>query len=268
MWQAALLGMVLGQGMRPRPRPVMFAPGVVSSAAGADAATFSPDGRLVVFDSPPTRERSILMISEKHGERWSAPRVAPFSGGGWYDQDPAMAPDGSYLIFVSNRPRPGENQPLGATAGNLWRVDRQGEGWGTPEWLPAVVNSNAHIYSPSVAADGSLYFTSSGQIYVCRRRGGTYLAAERVAVPGFATLGDPAIAPDQSFLVFVGAKQGRSNLYLTRREGAGWGPALDLRTSDGGQSTWDTHLGPGARRVYFSMLRGGVVGVWSVPLPK
>ena len=78
-----------------------------------------------------------------------------------------MAPDGSYLIFASNRPATDGGAPLdgnygGAVrpgrGGNLWRVDRRGGGWSKPVRLPEAVNANTSVFSPSVVADGSLYF--------------------------------------------------------------------------------------------------------------
>lgn len=248
------------------PGKVAFAPGVISSAAGADAATFAPDGKLVVFDRPPTATKSVLMVARQEKGKWQAPEVLPFSGT-WYDQDPAMAPDGSYLIFASDRPGPDGVKPA-ARAGILWRVDRKGARWGEPQRLSAVVNANPHLYSPSVAADGSLYYTSGGYDYVCARRGGQYLPAQKIEVPGMGKMGDPAIAPDQSFLIFTALKDGKSDLYLTRREGGHWARAIDLETSSDGDSNWDVHLGPGAKRVYFSSQRAGVIGVWSVSLAK
>lgn len=251
-----LMLLLMWQGTAPV--KTMLGPGVISSAAGADAATFSPDGNLVVFDRPPTVKRSVLMIARREKGKWLQPQVAPFSGK-WYDQDPAMAPDGSYLIFVSDR-------ETVKGKGVLWKVARRGAGWGEPERLPAVVNANPNLYSPSVAEDGSIYYTSGGHDYVCARRNGRYLPAERIEVPGMDKMGDPAIAPDQSFLVFTAIKDGRGDLYLSRRKDGHWTRAIDLETSSDGDSNWDVHLGPGARRAYFSSQRGGEIGVWSIDL--
>jgi hypothetical protein len=56
-----------------------------------------------------------------------------------------MAPDGSFLVFASNRPADERGKPLDGNfngkifpggGGNLWRVDRVGDGWGQPKRLP------------------------------------------------------------------------------------------------------------------------------------
>src|SRR6185312_11632285 len=134
------------------------------AAADDGAAAFTPDGATVYF----MRGTDSFTLVESHrvDGRWSTPRAAPFSGR-WRDLDPAMAPDGSYLLFVSNRPaRPG-GAPIDEThagqhrAGqgmNLWRVDRRGDGWDTPVRLPDIVNRCSTTFAPSIAADGSIYF--------------------------------------------------------------------------------------------------------------
>jgi hypothetical protein len=40
----------------------------------------------------------------------------------------------------------------------LWRVDRKGDGWDDPKQLPVTINQGTSVFSPSIAADGSLYF--------------------------------------------------------------------------------------------------------------
>ena len=79
-----------------------------------------------------------------------------------------MAPDGSFLVFGSNRPKSPGGKALDAVladgsvrtgkGNNLWRVDRKGEGWGEPVRLPDSVNNSGRIFSASVVGDGSVYF--------------------------------------------------------------------------------------------------------------
>src|SRR5262249_3634601 len=45
-----------------------------------------------------------VLISRRDGDGWTTPQPAPFSSGTWVDMEPAMAPDGSALVFASNRP--------------------------------------------------------------------------------------------------------------------------------------------------------------------
>src|SRR5690348_7760990 len=89
--------------------PQVFAPGVISALANASAPASPPDGKTVYFTRGNGSDYDIL-VSHYDGRRWSTPEIAPFSGQ-WRDLEPAMAPDGSYLIFASSRPQPGSSTP-------------------------------------------------------------------------------------------------------------------------------------------------------------
>ncbi len=257
--------------------PQPFAPGVISGPASEDSAAFSPDGSTVYFDRIHWPNAAI-MLSHRVGNTWSTPQIAAFSGE-WLDHDPAMAPDGSFLVFSSNRPDAGGDKPLDAvlakgklmkgSGGHLWRIDRKGEGWGTPVRLPDAVNASTRTYAPSVAADGSVYFqrpdpqTDDFKLYRAPYRDGRYLAP--VAV-GLGTLMshelDPAIAPDGSFIVFDANYTGKDRpdrLYIAFRDGSHWSAPVDLGDSVNIGAPWGAHLGPDHRTLYFSSPRSARV---------
>ena len=50
----------------------------------------------------------------------------------------------------------------GQRDGNIWRVELTEEGWGTPEHLPASINTGAEELNPAMDDRGRLYFTSNG----------------------------------------------------------------------------------------------------------
>ncbi|MFC5740988.1 TolB family protein [Dyella tabacisoli] len=257
--------------------PEVFAPGVISAGTNVFAPAFSPDGRDVYFTSA-TAQASTIMVSHRQGEAWSAPQVASFSGQ-WGDLEPAMAPDGSFLLFASSRPATAGGQPLdgvfnGKTwpgaGGNLWRVDRHGDGWGAPQHLPAIINGNTGVFSPSVAADGSLYFMQpdpvSGNFHIWHSTyaHGRYLAAQALS-PGDADSEevDPAIAPDQSFMVFSQRhplKKDRNRLQIVFRQGDGWSAPLDLGDAvNGAGGNIESRLGIDGHTLYFSSSRSAPV---------
>src|SRR5579859_4289005 len=136
--------------------PEIFAPGAISGTASEDCFSMTPDGDTAVFDIA-NGSSSTIVISHKVKGHWSKPEIAPFSGQ-WYDHDPAVSPDGNFIVFPSKRPAKAGGEPKGG----LWRVDRKGKGWGEPWRLPDDVNVSPRIYAPTITADGSIYFIRPG----------------------------------------------------------------------------------------------------------
>lgn len=250
--------------------PKLFAAGVISGPADDLSPAFSPDGKTVYF----TRcnpNSSVIMFSTLQRGKWSTPEIAPFSGV-WKDLEPAMAPDGSFLVFVSNRPASDGGTPLDGhyngriftgSGGNLWRVSRDGNGWGIPQRLPETINTNTEVFSPSIVSDGSIYFmrpdptTGNFHLYRSQYHSGVYLPAATVNI-GDANSEevDPAVAPDQSFLVFSSnrpLKKEPKRLRIAFREKDGWRTPLDLgdEVNELG-SNIEARLSADHRTLYFS----------------
>lgn len=256
--------------------PTLFAPGVISGPGGEGAAAFTPDGATVYFMRD-AGDGFTLLESRRIGNGWSTPHPAPFSGR-WHDLDPAMAPDGSYLLFVSNRPMRGDT-PIDMTykgqrhpggGMNLWRVDREGAGWGEPVRLPDPINSCPTTFAPSVAADGNLYYMGCAgaqpplQLMHAAYRHGHYLRPEVVKLADADTvIRDPAIAPDGSFLV-VSLKRPPNPAYrlaIAFRTANGWTAPQDLGdTVNQGTSNMGGQLGPDHRTLFFSSDRAATKG--------
>lgn len=247
--------------------PEIFAPGVISGPANDGAPAFTPDGRTLYFTRSGASWGFILESRQAHG-RWTTPRIAPFSGQ-WGDQQPALAPDGSRLIFASFRPPPVDTG-AGATAAPgsaLWQVVRVGRGWSAPVRLPATVNISPRIFKPSIAADGSLYFMArtdadkTWRLYRAPYRNGTYGNAEPLPFSdGTHTDVDPEIAPDESFLVFSSAGRAaddtHEHLYIVFKTAGAWGSITPVRYAGdrpkGGADDGEAHLGRDNRTLYFT----------------
>lgn len=228
---------------------VIFIPGIVPSTANQVAApAFSPDGKSVIFGQSKDKKPITLVISYLKRGKWSEPVLAPFSGE-YPNLEPAFSPDGKFLIFASSRPNvPGGSNIDGnwgkksyaGKGGNLWRVDVTKKGWGTPRLLPDVINQNTSVFSPAVAADGSIYFMlpdTSGRFHIHRSqfKNGKYETAIRQSfcVDNFGDF-DPAVAPDESFLIFSSGRAPAlphtSDLFIVFRTPSGWSEPIDIRT--------------------------------------
>lgn len=250
--------------------PRLFGAGVISGPADDLSPAFSPDGKAVYFTRGNPSGSTILVSNLVNGQ-WTEPTVASFSGA-WRDLEPAMSPDGSFLVFASNRPATPGGKPIDgaygkkvfpAVGGNLWRVDRVANGWGEPYRLPETVNSGTGTFSPAVSSDGSLYFMrpdeASGYFHLYRSmfQAGHYLAAERLAIGDDTTEDvDPAVAPDQSFLVYCTKhpqKDEQRRLQIVFRGRDGWGKPVDLgdEVNEKG-SNIEPRLSPDHRTLYFS----------------
>ena len=249
-----ITGMALADGVYPDPQ--VFAPGEISSTPSEDCFSLTPDGDTAVYDVA-NGATSIIVMAHRVNGTWSKPEVAPFSGQ-WGDHDPAVSPDGSFIVFASNRPATAD----GKTGGGLWRVDRKGDGWGEPKRLPDSLNTTPRIYAPSIARDGSLYFirpdTDNIQhVFRSQYRDGAYQPPVRQLLGDPAThQKDPGIAPDESFVVFdsdAGGKKDVDRFFIAFREGDHWGKAVDLGDGINAKNNpWGPHIGGDGHTLYYT----------------
>lgn len=223
---------------KPTAEPSLFAEGIISTGDMELNAAFTPDGKTLYFTKRTPRPLLwIIVVSRFRGGKWSAPEVAEFSGQ-YSDFDPIVSPDGKRLYFCSNRPV--EGQPRQDF--DIWVVEKTATGaWSAPRRLDAPINTKAQEFYPSVTADGTLYFSSTreggkgrGDIWRARLVDGKYSEPENLgeAINSQFFEGDPFIAPDESYLVFVSYGRpdglGDGDLYISfRREGA-WTKAVNL----------------------------------------
>jgi hypothetical protein len=248
--------------------PQIFAPGVISGPANDGSPTFTPDGKTLFFTRS-TATWGVILESHLARDEWSEPQVAPFSGE-YSDSSPGMAPDGSFILFVSLRPKDsavtaGSSQKTERVA-NLWRSDRAGSGWSKPVRMPDAVNIGPSIWKPSIAGDGTIYFVSidakgGKRLYTAAFKNGIYQQAQPLSFSDGTTADvDPEIAPDGSFLVFCSSGRRKDDpkdhLYIVLRKGSEWGPVTAIRyegDEQNGSSTDDEpHLGADHRTLYFS----------------
>lgn len=261
----AILGAAIAIHAETGPAPEVFAPGVISGPGGDGSPSFTPDGNTLFFTRSAARWSAILE-SHRVGDQWSKPTLASFSGE-WPDSSPAVSADGSFIVFASTH-RTGETGPNGQpkSASHLWRVDRQGAGWGTPHELPATVNFCPTIFRPSLATDGSLYFTAAEEgkelhLFRSLYRNGAYLKAEALTFSnGTVKDVDPEIAPDQSFVIFSSRRwpgdQEHEHLYIAYSRNGEWGGLTPLRYAgdddQGSSDDNDPRLGTDHHTLYFS----------------
>ena len=254
--------------------PQIVAPGVISGGSNELSPAFAPDCRSVWYTVGNGSE-SVIVTSHVANGKWTPPVMAEFSGY-WRDLEASMAPDGSYLIFASNRPATEGGTALdgnyGGTVrpgvgGNLWRVDRRGSGWSKPVRLPEAINASTSVFSPSVVADGSLYFmkasTETGrfQIYRSQWANGQYETPVRVSFSDEQWSNvDPAVAPDESFVVFSSNRPPTADkdldLFITYRRNGVWDTPVSLGPRINSPSREiEARLSPDSKTLFFASNR-------------
>jgi Tol biopolymer transport system component len=259
------------------PASTLFAYPWASGESRDEPPTSTPDGRTRLFQRSDAHTSKIFESDMIDGS-WSPPVVASFSGS-WFDQFPAMSPDGSYLIFESNRPA---SDGAAERLSNLWRVDRTSSGWSVPVRLPATVNISKRIYGHSVAANGDIYFMSSTEpsgkdagwrLFLAARAADGYAQAEALPFSdGFSSDVDPYIAPDQSYLIFASRNRrepiGQEHLFIAFHHGADWGPIIPIRYQGDEEAKNDDsiNVSPDGKILYFESSRGGKSTIWALPL--
>ena len=249
--------------------PELYGAGLFSTGLWDFFMAFSPDQTLVLFcrANDDFSAYDIYETRREVGEGWRAPAKPAFATA-WSNADPHISPDGRTLFFISNRPGPGDS--LASKTYDIWTASLEAGGkWSEPHRLgPPISLPGWDEWSPSVAANGNLYFGSdrpggSGglDLYVARRVNGTYQMPENLgpAVNSASAEVEPWIAPDESYLIFsaIGRRgsTGRYDLYLSRRSGGAWQRPMPLADVNTRWNEFNQSVSPDGQWLYFSSTR-------------
>jgi peptidoglycan-associated lipoprotein len=136
--------------------------GEINTEFDEGVCAISADGQELFYTVSKTSKGETLgtaiYSSKRSGGEWSEPQkltILPDSS--LNVAHPAPSPDGEYLYFVSD-------MPGGFGGKDIWRVPREGAGWGLPENLGETINTAADEMFPSFREDGRLYFSSDGRV--------------------------------------------------------------------------------------------------------
>jgi Tol biopolymer transport system component len=263
-----LSGPYLGQEP-PGVNPVLFAPGIVSTGLNERDLVVSVDGGTIWYGFMGQGLVSIMETRLEDG-RWTEPAPVPFH----LDEDfacfePALSADGHTALFLSNRAAPGQEQGRGWANQNIFSSRLVDGAWSEPAVLPAPVTTDAAEYFPSLAADGTLYFSREDEqghaaIWAAERVGDGF--AEPRRLPAAINVGEAnynaTVAPDESWIIVCvdghPENQGDSDYWISfREEGKGWRPAVNLGDpfNGAGLRASSVSLSPDGRHLFFSTNR-------------
>ncbi len=261
----------------PGDEPVVFAPGMVSTGLYERDVAITPDGDKFYFGLLSQGYATIALCKRQNG-KWTSPEIAPFSvDPAFMDLEPHITPDGKQLMFLSTRPREGEEAKPGWTDQDIWVMDRTGKGWGEPYNLGPPVNTDAAEFYPSVTTDGTIYFTRDVQengkrkslILRARKVNGTY--AEPDILPIAVNPGDNQynafIDPDESYLIvcIAGLEDAisHSDYYVCfRNEDDGWRGPINLgdKVNTPDNTAPSPYVSPDGKYFFFASTRKIVSG--------
>lgn len=217
----------------------LFAPNIISTDSFEHSApAFSPDGTTVLWTVVNSSYHGYLLEMKFENGRWSAPMRPSFADSTADDYYPSFSPDGKKLYFSSRRALPAGYPPVGDM--RIWEVERTPNCWGHP--LPIDTNiTQGNEYAHSIAANGTLYFTSSTggntkwNIKNAARKNSNYAAAEVLPFNINSTDYEdgPYISPTEEFLIFETIRpeslDGNLDLFITFKDKNGqWGIPINM----------------------------------------
>ena len=136
--------------------------GEINTEYDDGVCALSADGQELFYTVSVTSKGETLgtavYSSKRSGGEWSEPqklKILPDSS--LNVAHPAPSLDGEFLYFVSD-------MPGGFGGKDIWRVPKDGAGWGPPENLGETINTPADEMFPSFREDGRLYFSSDGRV--------------------------------------------------------------------------------------------------------
>jgi len=245
-------GKYLGQDP-PGTEARVFAPDVVSTDAHEVMFGFFDDGTKFFFERTPLDFdadwiHAPVYRAEISDGRWSEPVKSAITGRPWYLDFPD-APEGTVVVFPWRKNLDGSGPPRDI---DVWRVSKGESGWGEPVRLGPPVNVDSFDSSPALSGSDMLYFFSDrdsgfGGLDLYRAALGVSRSSEAENLGRMINTEfnehDPAIAPDESYLVYCSNRPGgygENDLYVSYRtpEGEWTAPSnLGERVNTAGDDT-------------------------------
>lgn len=253
-------------------------PATVSPDEHASWISFNADQSIMVFgrhDDDWGNHRVMMTYLDDSG--WRVPELVEIDGAPWPVAMRAMrfAPDGRSAVFAS-APLPGEARD----DWDLWFVRFHEGRFVAARRLEEPVNSSAHDFHASIAANGTIYFASrrnggagASDLYRARPDLTAGWRVERLAdLSSALSEADIYVAPDESFVVFTRTDapdgQGGDDLYISYARADGWGDPTplgpDVNTTEYEYGAW---VNADQDMLWFTSFRQGVYGQFLVALP-
>jgi TolB protein len=183
----------------------------------------SPDGESIAFDADLDGNRDIYVVG------WDDRKPRPLTTHPERDWGPSWMPDGSGVVFTSNRDTKG--------GADIYRVGVKG---GAVERLTRTGNSRHARVSPDGA---SLAFEMAGDIHILSFAGGRVRRLTYAPQDGLR----PAWSPDGRRLAFVSRRNGRPEIFAVDFEGSNLEHVVSMAVGGATDPQWS----PDGTRIAF-----------------
>ena len=252
-----------------------FAPDIISTDIIEYCATFSGENSVYFVrrdarwgdfnDKTPGH----IYSSDKQGNSWSEPKLAPFSGT-YSDSAPFISPDGQYFFFTSNRP----DSDKSSEKADIWLMTQTGDGWSAPTRLDNSINTAGTEYSPVLTKSGNLYFASTGHnpigqgdIFICEFNGKGCDNVQNLGAAINSPKGEWNVFVDweETFMIFEASERppyhGYGDLFISFRENGNWTKAVNMKALNTEGSELAVRLSPNGKTLYFAQSKDGDVDI-------
>ncbi|GIM55305.1 cell envelope biogenesis protein OmpA [Capnocytophaga cynodegmi] len=195
----------------------------INTKFNESTAVFTKDGKTVYFtrnnyvnkkvrmDSENTILLKILRATKDDRGNWGNIVEMPFNSNTYSVAHPALSPDEKYLYFASDMPG-----TLGSS--DIFRVEILENGYGKPENLGNIINTNGRESFPFISKDNVLYYSSDGYPGL----GGLDIFAVKLYDNGTTSrvinIGEPGNSVDDDFC-FVIDKESKVGFLTSNRTG-------------------------------------------------
>ncbi len=225
----------------------------------------------VTVQSPLT-EVSVLIQLKNVNNKWSAPKLMPFSGQ-YNDLEPFLSKNDLRLYFVSNRPLTDSTKQ--SKDYDIWYVKRENitSEWGTPINIGLPINTTNDEFYPTLAENNNLYFTSNNSdskgkddIYCSVWKNNQYSEpislSDSINTSGYEF--NSYIAINESFIMFSAYNRkdglGSGDLYISfRGENNEWSKAMNMgKNINSKHMDYCPYYDPNTMTLYFTSKRSSI----------
>ncbi len=242
--------------------------------------SFSPDRQTLYFTLPYReymKEKGVtceecpglaIFQSVLESTGWSEPELMPFSGK-YEDYEPTISPDGSVLLFNSNRPLAGNEIE---SKNNIWFVELNQNRWSDEAKNLVALNTSDYEESYAIiTAAGDLFYVreipseeNNYQIFKTRFRKEKTKPGKQINL-GLGNHADPWLSADGSLLIFTSWQEdwaSECDLFFTKKTKGKWSNPKPLSSLNGDGPDFSPTYLPENEVIYFrrnyNMIRMGL----------